>query len=148
MAPAALASSSGLQRRDVEPEVGQEVLRLRMVRHHQDPLRPERDAVEADVLAGRGRLWEEGDAVAGGAQRLHHRQGRAARLGGGEVAVEDAHQADEGRVLLAMIEEEVRKLGGIRLCLEAELHNPRATHLYATSGYREHERRLLSKVLV
>jgi GNAT superfamily N-acetyltransferase len=52
-----------------------------------------------------------------------------------------------GRVLLAMIEAEVKRLGGIRLCLEAELHNPRAAHLYATSGYGEHERRLLSKVL-
>jgi GNAT superfamily N-acetyltransferase len=52
-----------------------------------------------------------------------------------------------GRVLLAMIEAEVKRLGGSRLCLEAELHNPRATHLYTTSGYREHERRLLSKVL-
>jgi GNAT superfamily N-acetyltransferase len=52
-----------------------------------------------------------------------------------------------GRVLLAMIEAEVKRLGGIRLCLEAELHNPRAAHLYATSGYEEHERRLLSKVL-
>jgi GNAT superfamily N-acetyltransferase len=39
-----------------------------------------------------------------------------------------------GRVLLAMIEDEVRRLGGLRLCLEAELHNPRAAHLYATSG--------------
>lgn len=52
-----------------------------------------------------------------------------------------------GRLLLAMIEDEVRKLGGLRLCLEAELHNERAAYLYATSGYREHERRLLSKVL-
>jgi GNAT superfamily N-acetyltransferase len=52
-----------------------------------------------------------------------------------------------GRVLLAMIEAEVKRLGGIRLCLEAELHNPRAAQLYATSGYVEHERRLLSKVL-
>jgi hypothetical protein len=51
-------------------------------------------------------------------------------------------------VLLAMIEAEVKRLGGIRLCLEAELHNPRAAQLYATSGYEEHERRLLSKVLV
>jgi len=52
-----------------------------------------------------------------------------------------------GRQVLAMIEEEVRKLGGLRLCLEAELHNPRAAQLYATSGYVEHERRLLSKTL-
>lgn len=52
-----------------------------------------------------------------------------------------------GRRALALIEEEVRTLGGLRLCLEAELHNPRAAHLYATSGYREHERRLLSKAL-
>ncbi|HKY94137.1 MAG TPA: GNAT family N-acetyltransferase [Kiloniellales bacterium] len=52
-----------------------------------------------------------------------------------------------GRVLLAMIEDEVRKLGGRRLCLEAVLYNPRAAYLYATSGYKEHERRLLSKVL-
>jgi acyl-coenzyme A thioesterase PaaI-like protein len=46
-----------------------------------------------------------------------------------------------------MIEAEVKRLGGSRLCLEAELHNDRATRLYASSGYREHERRLLSKVL-
>jgi len=52
-----------------------------------------------------------------------------------------------GRQLLAMIEDEVKQLGGSRLCLEAELHNPRAAHVYATSGYVEHERRLLSKVL-
>ena len=52
-----------------------------------------------------------------------------------------------GRQALALIEAEVRKLGGLRLCLEAELHNPRAAQLYATSGYQEHERRLLSKVL-
>ncbi len=52
-----------------------------------------------------------------------------------------------GRICLALIEDEVRKLGGLRLCLEAELHNPRAAHLYATSGYQEHERRLLSKAL-
>lgn len=52
-----------------------------------------------------------------------------------------------GRLVLALIEDEVRALGGLRLCLEAELHNPRAAHLYATSGYAEHERRLLSKVL-
>jgi len=52
-----------------------------------------------------------------------------------------------GRRVLAMIEDEVRRLGGLRLCLEAELHNPRAAQLYATSGYEEHERRLLSKML-
>ena len=52
-----------------------------------------------------------------------------------------------GRVLLAMIEDEVRKLGGLRLCLEAELHNPRAKALYDTSGYEEHERHLLSRLL-
>jgi len=52
-----------------------------------------------------------------------------------------------GRQALALIEAEVRQLGGRRLCLEAELHNPRAAQLYATSGYVEHERRLLSKVL-
>lgn len=52
-----------------------------------------------------------------------------------------------GRTCLALIEAEVRKLGGLRLCLEAELHNPRAAHLYSTSGYQEHERRLLSKAL-
>ena len=52
-----------------------------------------------------------------------------------------------GRQVLALIEDEVRKLGGLRLCLEAELHNPRAAHLYATSGYQEHARRLLSKMI-
>ena len=52
-----------------------------------------------------------------------------------------------GRQVLALIEDEVRRLGGRRLCLEAELHNPRAAHLYASSGYTEHERRLLSKLL-
>lgn len=52
-----------------------------------------------------------------------------------------------GRQVLALIEDEVRRLGGRRLCLEAELHNPRAAHLYASSGYVEHERRLLSKLL-
>ena len=52
-----------------------------------------------------------------------------------------------GRQVLALIEDEVRRLGGRRLCLEAELHNPRAAHLYATSGYHEHARRLLSKLL-
>ncbi len=52
-----------------------------------------------------------------------------------------------GRHCLALIEAEVRTLGGLRICLEAELHNPRAAQLYATSGYQEHERRLLSKIL-
>ncbi len=52
-----------------------------------------------------------------------------------------------GRQALALLEAEVRRLGGRRLCLEAELHNPRAKALYESSGYRPHERHLLSKDL-
>jgi GNAT superfamily N-acetyltransferase len=65
-----------------------------------------------------------------------------------EFFLEEAWQGRGlGRQVLALVEEEVRRLGGLRLCLEAELHNPRAAHLYASSGYEEHERRLLSKLL-
>lgn len=52
-----------------------------------------------------------------------------------------------GRRALALIEAEVRALGGLRLCLEAELHNARAQGLYESSGYEPHERHLLSKRL-
>jgi len=52
-----------------------------------------------------------------------------------------------GRQALALIEAEVRRRGGRRLCLEAELHNPRAKALYETRGYQQHERFLLSKLL-
>lgn len=65
-----------------------------------------------------------------------------------ELFIEEAARGQGlGREVLALIEAEVRRLGGLRLCLEAELHNPRAAHLYASSGYAEHERRLLSKAL-
>jgi len=65
-----------------------------------------------------------------------------------EIFLEAAWQGRGlGRPLLALVEQAVRDLGGLRLCLEAELHNPRAAHLYGTSGYQEHERRLLSKLL-
>ena len=52
-----------------------------------------------------------------------------------------------GRRFLALMEAETRRLGGHRLCLEAELHNARAEKLYRASGYRPHERHLMSKEL-
>lgn len=53
-----------------------------------------------------------------------------------------------GRQALALLETEVKNLGGRRLCLEAERANSRAQQLYATSGYDQHDRQLLSKWLV
>lgn len=52
-----------------------------------------------------------------------------------------------GKAALALLETEVRHLGGHRLCLEAERHNARAEALYLASGYEAHERHLLSKRL-
>ena len=60
---------------------------------------------------------------------------------------EAARGQGRGRRFLAMLEAEARRLGGRRLCLEAELHNVRAERLYLSTGYQPHERHLMSKEL-
>lgn len=65
-----------------------------------------------------------------------------------EFFIEPAHRGQgHGKAALALIEEEIRRLGGRRLCLEVMPANRRADGLYRAAGYQPHDRGLLSKEL-
>lgn len=52
-----------------------------------------------------------------------------------------------GRRALAFAEQECRKLGVRRICLEVERHNQDARRIYERAGFRDHDRSLLSRRL-
>lgn len=52
-----------------------------------------------------------------------------------------------GRAALDFAENESRKLGARRICLEVERHNEKAREIYVARDFHEHDRRLMSKWL-
>jgi diamine N-acetyltransferase len=60
---------------------------------------------------------------------------------------ESARGRGHGRRALEFAEEECRKLGVRRICLEVERHNPDARRLYERAGFRDHDRFLMSRLL-
>lgn len=61
--------------------------------------------------------------------------------------IPEARGTGLGRTALDFAENESRKLGARRICLEVERHNEKAREIYAARDYYEHDRHLMSKWL-
>lgn len=108
-----------------------------------------RQAAAGDPLA---RAW----FIAEGGRRIGYAVltlGFSIMHGGRDGFIDDLYLVPEargrgiGRTVMAMLEEEARRLGLQALHLEVETCNARAAALYATRGFEASRRRLMSKRL-
>jgi GNAT superfamily N-acetyltransferase len=80
-------------------------------------------------------------------------EGFSLETGGGDFYLDElfvlpAHRSKGlGRAAIAFVEDEARRLGARRICLEVQASNGAAGELYHRLGYRAHRRGLMSRAL-